>query len=170
MIHRWPTLDWTHYVLLICCVALIVFLRFEGIILVLLVAAVVGFTLRHRPDSKETAAVVSSIRYSAEDIQDTIAEYERFLTGTDTDSIADRTLQRPALADPDCNDPDIEEFHHEYSTAKRFLNRLNSKLETHDTIPQLETLLAVTDRRAAALQERYQRARRAALRLGRDYS
>ncbi|MBV7281078.1 MULTISPECIES: hypothetical protein [Corynebacterium] len=170
MRNHWPSLDWTHYILLVCCVALIVFLRFEGIILVLLVSGVVWYTLRNRPDSKETAAVVSSIRYSAEDIQDTISEYERFLTGTDTDSIADRTLQRPALADPDCTDPDIEEFHHEYSTAKRFLNRLNSKLETHDTIPQLESLLAITDRRAAALEERYQSARRAALRLGHDYS
>ena len=111
----------------------------------------------------------TSIRLSAEDISDVIEEFERFRSGTDPDSVTDRSQKRPALADPDCAHPDIETFYFEYGTACRFIGRLDERLTGDLSIPQLETLLGVTDRRALDLRDAWARARRTALRLGVDY-
>nr|WP_282441184.1 hypothetical protein [Corynebacterium pygosceleis] len=144
-------------------------LKLEGVILGVLIMSMAYFVLRHRPDGAEAESLATSIRLSAEDITDVLDEFERFRHGADSDSVADRSQKRPALADPDCGDPDIETFYFECGTARRFVSRLDDRLSTDLSIPELETLLGVTDRRALDLRDAWARARRAALRLGTDY-
>lgn len=161
--------DWMHYVLILCALLLIVLLRPYGVLLACITGVVIFYFLRVRGDSKETKTVIASIHYSAADIQDVIDAFDAFLTDTSTDALADRTLQRPGLADADCTDPDIEAFHYGYASAKRFIHRLPARINASDCLGALESLLSVTDRRAAELQEQWIAARRTALRLGQHY-
>lgn len=161
---------WILLLVLASCVIILGMFRLQGLLLLLPIVAVALFVVTKRPDSSETAALRSSIALSAEDIEDVIAEFDRFSSGTDTEAIADRTLSRPALMDLDCTDPDIAAFHHEYATARRFLGRLDARLANHDLdVSQLESLLNVTDLRALEIKETWLAARQAAQRLGPDY-
>ncbi|MEZ2121131.1 MULTISPECIES: hypothetical protein [unclassified Corynebacterium] len=164
-----PVPVWALAVIGLICVLLAVVMKLEGIILGFLIISMSYFVLRHRPDGAEAESLATSIKLSAEDITDVIDEFERFLHGTDADSVADRTHKRPALADPDCSEPDIERFYFEYATARRFVSRLDKRLTADLSVPQLETLLGVTDRRALDLRKAWVHAKRAALRLGTDY-
>ncbi|WP_231686394.1 hypothetical protein [Corynebacterium deserti] len=122
-----------------------------------------------RTTTPEVESLRTSIRLSAEDISDVQKEWAAFLSGADSDSLADRTLTRPALADPDCGDPAIEKFHFEISNANRFLGRLEARLQQSLLTSELETLLKVTDERALDLRETWLSARKAAHRLGPNY-
>ncbi|MDO5511319.1 hypothetical protein [Corynebacterium sp.] len=165
-----PRQRWILAIILAACVAVLVIFRLQGLLLILPILAVALLVMSRRPDGAETLALRSSITLSAEDIEDIIAEFDRFAAGTDTESIADRTLTRPALLDLDCRDPDIAAFHHEYATARRFLSRLDARLAADSLeVSQLETLLTVTDMRALELREAWLAARQAAQRLGPDY-
>lgn len=145
-------------------------LRVQGLLLVVPIVAVAVLAVGRRPDMSETAALRSSIALSAEDIQEVVDEYDHFSSSPAADQMADRTLMRPALVDPDCADPDVAAFHHEYATARRFLSRLDARLAKNSlSIPQLEALLKVTDARALAIRESWIAARQAAQRLGPDY-
>ena len=164
-----PTSRWPLALIGICCLILVLWLRVPGVILSgLIIAAVFSFT-RLRPLSPEVSSLMTSIRLSADEITEVQDEWDNYINGTDTDALADRTLHRPALADPDCDDATIEKFHFELATASRFLGRLDARLSSGPTLPQLEGLLRVTDERALDLRESWLSARKAAHRLGRDY-
>ena len=154
----------------IACVALIRLLGISGFILAAALAAAVFSMVRSRPNASEHVALRSSIQLSAEDIRDVLAEYNQFLTSPDAETLADRTLHRPALADKDCTDPTINSFFYQCSAASRFLNRLNARLSKNLETVELENLLSVTDQRASNLTEAWIDARRAAAHLGSDYS
>lgn len=147
--------------------ALVVFGRFPGMVLA---AALVGITVlvMHRPDrDQQLAALRTSIELSADEIREVLDEYERFALGEDAESIADRTLRRPALLNDDSPDEDIARFHFEAASARRFLHRLPARTADPGlTAAQLENLLSVTDGRALCLREAWVAARRAARRLG----
>lgn len=161
---KWPII-----VIGLACAGLVFWLKLPGLVIAIFIVLAVVMFLRLRPLSPEAASLEHSIRLSADDIADVNAAYEDFLSSSDTDSIADRTLHRPALADPDCGDPDIERFHFEIANALRFLHRLETRLIAAPSIPQLEGLLKVTDSRALELQETWLVARKAAYRLGVNY-
>lgn len=151
------------------CLLLIFFLQWEGIILTGVILLAIYLASRYRPDSQEAEALVSSIVLSREDIEDVLHQYDKFLNSEDADAIADRTLHRPALADEDCDDPDISAFHFLVDTSKRYVSRVNSRLKRDLSVQQLEALLLVTDKRALELKEAWLLARKSAHRLGNDY-
>lgn len=165
-----PRQRWILLLIIAACGAVLMIFRLQGLWLIPPILAVAMIVMSRRPDSTETLALRSSITLSAEDIEDVIAEFDRFATGTDAETIADRTLKRPALLDLDCTDPDIAAFHHQYATARRYLSRLNARLTAENLeVSQLETLLTVTDLRALEIKETWLAARQAAQRLGTGY-
>ena len=121
-----PRQRWILLLIIAACVAVLVIFRLQGLLLILPILAVAMLVMSRRPDTTETLALRFSITLSAEDIEDVIAEFDRFATGTDAEAIADRTLNRPALLDLDCTDPDIAAFHHEYATARRLQDVLKN--------------------------------------------
>ena len=156
-------------VVAVCCVALVGWLKVTGVMLAGVIMMLAYFVLHQKGNPSEAEALRTSIRLSAEDIKDVLDEYEEFLTGTDPDRQADRMLHRPALADPDCGDGDIEAFFFASQTARRFLTRLDARLAADLSVAQLDSLLSVTDRRALEIKEHWVTARRSALRLGSNY-
>ncbi|MFS0223012.1 hypothetical protein ACL1FW_01420 [Corynebacterium striatum] len=154
----------------VAAVALIGTLKLSGLFIALLVASAMWLLASRRPDASEHSALRTSIDLSADDIRDVIAEYDDFCNSESTDSIADRTMYRPALLDLDCVDPTIEAFHYELGGAKRFLRRLETRVYRNDIeTDELESLLKVTDERATELRETWLAARRAAHSLGTKY-
>ena len=151
------------------CLLLVALLQIEGAALSCLILVESFLLSRYHPYSQETAALKASIVLSREDIEDTLRKYEDFLYKNDTESIADRTLHRPALADENCTDPDISSFHFLASTSRRFVPRLNDRLSRNLSIQQLESLLKLTDVRALELKEAWLQARQSAQRLGKNY-
>ncbi|MGD7001071.1 hypothetical protein [Corynebacterium halotolerans] len=148
------------------CLILVVWLKFYGLLLAAPIIFMTLLLVRNRHDAPETTALRSSIELSAEDISDVIADYDHFVSSPDTDAIADRTLHRPALLDADCADPDIERFHFQCQTNRRFLHRLQARLAGELSVAELEQLLSITDQRATELKESWFLARRSAKRLG----
>lgn len=161
-----PDLNPKYYKLIIwiSCAALVLTLRLEGVVLAAIIILLMFVANSMRPNQSESATLLTSIKLSAEDIRDVIEAYDRFLHSSEPKNLADRTLHRPALANPDCTDPDIEAFFYQHDTAQSFLRRLDARLTTDLTVAQMEALLAVTDRRALELKEAWVRARRAAAR------
>ncbi|HCG46533.1 hypothetical protein [Corynebacterium flavescens] len=152
-------------------VFLIATLKLPGLVIALALTAAAWLMFNSRPASSEQIALRNSIRLSAEDLQDVIIEFQDFELSEDTEAIADRTLHRPALLDLDCASPDIEAFHFDLAGARRFLRRLNTRLQFSSvTNDELETLLKVTDKRATELKDSWLLARKAALALGTDYN
>lgn len=169
--HRYPLKFALAIVLAVSAAAfLISTLKLPGLLIAMALTAAAWLIFNSRPASPEQAALRNSIRLSAEDLQDVITEFQEFEMSQDTEAIADRTLHRPALLDLDCGCPDIESFHYDLAGARRFLRRLGMRLQTGGTTKvELETLLKVTDKRAAELKESWLLARKAALALGTDY-
>lgn len=157
------------FIILVCCVVLVGWLKFYGLLLAIPVLLVAVLVARARPDAPEVRALRSSIELSAEDIQHVILEFENFREAPDTDAMADRTLHRPALLDEDCDHPEIENFRFQYNSNRRFLSRLQARLVADLTVPELEQLLHVIDQRADSLRESWLAARRSAKQLGNDY-
>lgn len=153
----------------LCCLVLVAWLKLPGLLLSVPIILVTILVSRNRPDAPETRALRSSIDLSAEDIHHVILDFEQFSNSPDTDSVADRTLYRPALLDQDCEHPDLENFRFQYSSNRRFLSRLPARLLADLTVTELEQLLNVTDRRAQELKDSWLLARRTAKRLGNDY-
>ncbi|MDY3127806.1 MAG: hypothetical protein SOW59_06720 [Corynebacterium sp.] len=146
-------------------------LKLPGVFIVLLIVPAALLMLCSRPDASEQQALRASIALSSEDIEDVLAEYEEFQTSPTAEAIADRTLYRPALADADCDNPDIEQFHFQRANAQRFLNRLQARMAKPDLdISYLEQLLSITDSRALEFKESWLAARRAAAALGSTYN
>lgn len=145
-------------------------LRLPGLIICLIILPIALFMLYSRPDASEHNALRSSISLSADDIQDVVEEFDHFAHSADAEAIADRTLHRPALLDSECQDPAVEKFHFQLSTAQRYLNRLDARLEQSSMeTNEFEQLLKITDQRALELRESWLAARRAALALGPNY-
>lgn len=151
-------------------VALIALMKGPGLFFAFGLVIATYVMVRSRPDATEHRTLRSSIRLSAEDVSDIIAEYDMLAHSDCAEAIADRTLHRPALYDVYCDDPDIEAFHFQCDSARRYLDRLQLRLDAPDLeIPDLERLLTVTDDRAVELREAWLAARRAAFRLGPSY-
>ena len=149
---------------------LIVTLKLPGAVLAVLVAGAMWLFASARPNASEHAALRASIALTVEDITGVLQDYATFATSDDAESLADRTLHRPALADVDCAHPTIQAFHYEMHGAQRFLRRLNARVNATDVeTSELESLLKVADERAAELKEAWLAARCAALSLGTDY-
>lgn len=153
-------------IIALCCLVLIETLTFYGVILSAIIVMVTAIVIRRQPDKSEMKAMMTSIMLSADDIADVLDQYKKFLTGSKQEYLMDRTVHRPALTDRDCQDPAISEFFFQYDAASRFLDRLEAKMNASQSLPELEMLLAVTDRRAVELKEAWSQARKAALRLG----
>lgn len=154
--------------LVLAAVVLLVFtLKLPGLLLsVLLVICAVLFSRRVQADP-EILAMRSSLFYARDDIAEVLDAYEQLQHGPAAADIADRTLHYPALADPDGTVPRINEFLLRASSARRFLERIDSYLESASTDKtQLERLLAVADERAFELQSAWDDARRAAKEIG----
>lgn len=154
----------------LCCIMLILWLKLPGVLLATIIGVATVSVMRMRTSTPETVSLVTSIRLSAEEISDVQLEWQQFLTSPEADALADRTLVRPALADPDCGDKAIEKFHYEISNANRFLGRLDARLQQNLVASELETLLKVTDERALELRETWLDARKAAQKLGPNYN
>ena len=156
----------------IICAALLAlllvwWLKAPGVILVLVLAILAWFYLALRPSSNEVQALRTSIKLSLDELDDILSEFDNFAFSQDSDHLADRTVHRPELLNTDSTDPDIENFHYEYSTAQRYSKRMHSHLAKHRlSVGQLERLLKISDERVAILRERWLAARRAAHKLG----
>lgn len=153
-------------VLVICGIALVVWLRTLGLALAGVFAVLIYLLEVNQPSQREVEALKSSVRASAAEIEDILDEFHDFLTSPDAERLADRTLHRPDLANANSVDPDIERFYYQVSMTKRFLNRLSARLEQRLTAAQVNTLLTITDQRQLELQEAWVAARRAAYRRG----
>lgn len=155
----WPYL----FIALSCCV-LIWLLKTPGIFLSIILFIAIYYMIDHRPNSAEIDSLRSSVILSVEDIEDIEAQYNRFEHGSDTSSIADRTLKRPELLNTFSTVPEIESFHYLLSNSDRFIQRVRLHLNTSLNTSQLEKLLDITDQRASQLQQAWIDARRAARR------
>lgn len=164
-----PAARWSLLIISLCCVLLLMTLKQSGLLLVVPILTVTFLVMRHRPDESETRALRSSILLSLEDITDILDQFLAFRDSPDAEHLADRTLHRPALLDPDCEDPAIQKFHFEFHGCRSYVHRLHARLAADLGVPELEALLATTDARAVELRESWLAARGAAHRLGTDY-
>ena len=123
---------------------LIVTLKLPGVILAAFVCGALWLFADARPNASEHAALRASIALTVEDITGVLEDYATFATSDDAESLADRTLHRPALVDVDCANPVIEAFHYEMHGAQRFLRRLDARVNSpHVETSELESLLKV---------------------------
>lgn len=152
---------------LAAAVVLILTLKLPGLLLsVLLGVCVVVFARQHQ-SNPEIAALRSSLKLIRDDIAEVLDAYDQLLHGATAADIADRTLHFPALANPDMSVPAINEFLLRASSARRFLARVDSYLESSTTDRmQLEKIITVADERAFELQSAWDDARRAAKNIG----
>lgn len=148
------------------CLALILQFKAMGLVIaVVLVAAIAIFSASRRLDT-ESEVIKSSVRLAADEISAVLDNFDTFLTGNSAEALADRTLHRPELANPDSTNPDIEKFYYLYASNVRYLHRLEARLQQALTVTQADHLLSITDQRALELQEAWLAARRAAYQLG----
>ncbi|WP_257181817.1 hypothetical protein [Corynebacterium cystitidis] len=141
--------------------------RFHIIAVTLVVIGVTAWFFWPRRDNPEIASLRTSLAIARADITDVLEAYDTLLHGTDTDSIANRTLYYAALAEPHSSDPAIEEFQLRVASARRFVTRIDAHLSDPSlSKASLERLLAVTDERAAELSMAWADAKRSARRLG----
>lgn len=152
---------------LAAAVVLILTLKLPGVLLsVLLGTCVVIFSRGHRTNP-EIAALRRSLQFARDDIAEVLDAYDQLLHGPTAADIADRTLHFPALANPDMSVPAINEFLLRASSARRFLSRVDSYLESSTTDRlQLEKIISIADERALELQTAWDDARRAAREIG----
>lgn len=165
--HRDLTRALVGALVLAATVVLVLTLKLPGLILsLLLMAAAVFFGRQFQPDP-EVAAMRSSLMFARDDIAEILDAYDQLQNGATAADIADRTLHFPALANPDMTVPQINEFLLRASSARRFLARIDSHLESSTTDKaQLEKLIGVADQRAFELQSAWDDARRAAKEIG----
>lgn len=152
----------------VACIGLVFAGRALGVVIALVLVLCVALYLARRPEADPEARTLrTSIQLACEDIEDTLGQFDTFATSNDADALADRTIHRPALLEPDSDDQYISRFHFEASAARRFLTRLHARLASHDLpVRDLEKLLEVTDERGRQLRDSWVDARRAARRLG----
>ncbi|AKK11292.1 hypothetical protein [Corynebacterium uterequi] len=155
----------------VLCLLLVFTLRTAGLFLSgLLFLAAALFAWRSSFIQPESRALRTSIQLSTDDIQAILDAYDRFLLAGDADSIADRTLHRPALADESCDAPAITEFRAKAEAARRFIYRVGAIVEDPSvTTTELTNILGIADQRSQELAEAWNQARLEARRLGRDY-
>lgn len=157
----------TLLLLVVSAVAAIAMLRTAGVVIVVIAAIAVTTYLARSSTKPETASLRGSVRLSAEALTSVLEEYDEFRSSPDADHLADRTLYRPALLDPGCQDAEISAFHHHRNAADRFLRRLEGHLQDPNlSVRELESLLQTADERARRLEQSWWEARRAARRLG----
>lgn len=148
-------------------VVLILTLKLPGLLLAVLLAAGVVLFFRRLHADPEVAAMRSSLTLARDDIAEILDAYEQLQNGATAADIADRTLHFPALANPDMTVPAVNEFLLRASSARRFVARVDSYLESPATDRvQLEKLIGVADQRAFELQSAWDDARRAAKEIG----
>ncbi len=150
-------------------VAVLMLVAFKAVGLVLGIALVLGtaFYVSGRRPSGRQEKLRAALRHAAEDLGDVLGLYDEFAFSEDAEHIADRTLHRPELLNPDSENPDVAAYHQMRATTERYLRRLDVHLadESLDET-ELEGLLTITDQRSQQLQEVWWRARVAAREIG----
>lgn len=148
-------------------VLLVFALRIPGLVIAVLLCVVAVAFGRRVQGNPELEATRSSLMFARDDIVEVLDAYEQLQHGASTGDIADRTLHYPALANPDNSVPEVNEFLLRASSARRFIERVDSYLESPGTDRvQLEKLIQVADQRAFELQAAWDDARRAAKEIG----
>lgn len=154
-------------VALVAVAAVLLGRGFGALLVVVLVLGALLYLGRRPGADPEIEGLRASIQLACEEVEDTLHQYENFAHGGDAESLADRTLHRPALLDADSDDPAIARFHFERAAARRFLGRIRAKLASPALgVRELEGLLSVADGRASELGQSWVEARRAARHLG----
>ncbi|QGU02215.1 hypothetical protein CKALI_06765 [Corynebacterium kalinowskii] len=163
--HSSHTPWWLLSLALVAGLWLVIVFKVAGAFLALGLLGIVILASR-RPDAIEIDALASSISLSAQDINDTLVEFDQFCSSPDAKNLEDRTFLRPALADKDSSVPAIAQFHEDYANAQRFLHRLPARLAGSLSVKQAERLLTITDERAELLRQSWLQARQAAREIG----
>lgn len=154
-------------VVLTAVVLLVVLLRLPGLLLSALLVIGVMFLSRRYRESPEIASMKASLSFARDDICEVLDAYDHLQHGASAADVADRTLHFPALANPDNSVAEVNEFLLRASSARRFVARVDSYLESPDVDrQQLERLIVLADERAAELQDAWDDARRAAREIG----
>ncbi|WJY68240.1 hypothetical protein [Corynebacterium auris] len=154
-------------VIIAVCLVLVATLRGAGIILAVVVVACGLVYMRRSLNDPETASLQASLTIARDDIADILAQYDTLLHGAAPEAIAERTFYFPALADPGCEHPTIQDFQLRASAARRFVARVDTHLTAGDLDrAQLHRLIAVADERALELATAWRDARRAAREIG----
>ena len=153
--------------ILALAILLVVFFRLPGLLIAALLI-VFGAAVHRRYDtSPEIASLKASLRIARDDMAEILQSYDDLQHGTSTQSVADRTLNYPALAQGDVSHHAISEFLLRTSSARRFIARIDGYLESPDIDRiQLEKLIGIADERAMELAESWDDARRAARQIG----
>ena len=150
-------------------VAVLMLLAFKTVGLVLGIALVVAtsFYISARRPTGRQDKLRASLKHAVGDLRDTVGLYEEFAYSEDAEHIADRTLHRPELLNPDSEDPAVAAYHHMRGNTSRFLRRLDTHLSDPALADaELENLLTITDQRNHQLQDAWWKARSAAKELG----
>ncbi|PAT07089.1 hypothetical protein CKJ81_00395 [Corynebacterium hadale] len=148
-------------------VLLVIFLRLPGLMLTLLLIPLALAIHRRYDTNPEIASLKASLRIARDDMEEILQSYDDLKHGTSTQSVADRTLHYPALANGDVSQHSISEFLLRTSSARRFIARIDGYLESPDIDRfQLEKLIGIADERALELSEAWDDARRAARQIG----
>lgn len=153
--------------ILALAILLIVFFRLPGLLIAVLLI-IFGVAVHRRYDTNpEIASLKASLRIARDDMAEILQSYDDLQHGTSTQSVADRTLNYPALAQGDVSHHAISEFLLRTSSARRFIARIDGYLESPDIDRfQLEKLIGIADERAMELAESWDDARRAARQIG----
>ncbi|QNQ90397.1 hypothetical protein GP475_06935 [Corynebacterium poyangense] len=157
--------------LIFCCLVIGSFLQISLVALFVIVpVACLGWLVfRQDPDTAESESLRQSIAASSQDIRDILDAYDRFCYSPDADSLTERTLHYPALADKKCRIKEIRIFHQQAERSRRFLRRLENQLSTKCTLSHLERLLALTDHRCQELSQAWHKAKQVAKTYGVNY-
>lgn len=153
--------------ILALAILLVVFFRLPGLLIAVLLI-IFGAAVHRRYDTNpEIASLKASLRIARDDMAEILQSYDDLQHGTSTQSVADRTLNYPALAQGDVSHHAISEFLLRTSSARRFIARIDGYLESPDIDRfQLEKLIGIADERAMELAESWDDARRAARQIG----
>lgn len=151
----------------LAAVLMLVAFKTVGLVMgIALVLATAFYVSARRPTGRQEK-LRSLLRHAADDLRDILGHYEEFAFSEDAEHIADRTLHRPELLNPDSEVTEVSAYHQMRANTQRFLRRLDAHLSDESLADtELENLLTITDQRSRQLQEAWLRARGAAREIG----
>ena len=142
-------------------------LGLPGLVLGIALAAVAFVGFRNSTVDPEIEALKASLSVARDDIREIIDWYDDFVTGTTLDALEQRTITYRALALPNSDIPEIEDFQLRLDSSRRFLARVDTHLLQGDlSRHELEKLITIADQRASELACSWSDARRAARNAG----
>lgn len=152
---------------MVVVILLVARLGFLGLILGIGLAAIAFVGFRNSTVDPEIEALKASLRVARDDIAEIIDWYDDFTTGSDLEALTQRTLTYRALAVPNSDIPEIEDFQLRLDSSRRFLARVDTHLLQSDlSRHELEKLITIADQRASELACSWSDARRAARNAG----